>query len=68
LVQIQPPQPILEIRGRATRPAFFICSWLDFLTASIMEFRNDKAIHEAQYFGDPFEAPAWRKQWVQEIA
>jgi hypothetical protein len=40
------------------RPAF---------TVSIMEFRDDaKVVHETQYFTDPFEAPAWRKQWVQQ--
>ncbi len=37
-------------------------------TVSIMEFRNGKVVHETQYFGDPFEAPAWRRQWVQQIA
>ena len=37
-------------------------------TVSIMEFRNDKVVHETQYFADPFEAPAWRKQWVQQPA
>jgi hypothetical protein len=37
-------------------------------TVSIMEFRDDgKVIHETQYFADPFEAPAWRKQWVQQM-
>ena len=36
-------------------------------TVSIMEFRNGKAVHETQYFADPFEAPAWRTQWVQKI-
>lgn len=35
-------------------------------TVSIMEFRDAKVIHETQYFADPFEAPAWRKQWVQQ--
>jgi hypothetical protein len=39
------------------RPAF---------TVSIMEFSNGKVVHETQYFADPFEAPAWRKQWVQQ--
>src|SRR3954452_361792 len=33
-------------------------------TVSIMEFRNGKVSHETQYFADPFEAPAWRAQWV----
>jgi ketosteroid isomerase-like protein len=37
-------------------------------TVSIMEFdSNGKVIHETQYFADPFEAPAWRKQWVQQL-
>jgi ketosteroid isomerase-like protein len=35
-------------------------------TVSIMEFRNDKVVHETQYFADPFEKPAWRSQWVQQ--
>jgi hypothetical protein len=34
-------------------------------TVSIMEFRNGKVVRETQYFADPFEAPAWRSQWVQ---
>ena len=37
-------------------------------TVSIMEFRNGKVVHETQYFADPFEAPAWRKQWVQQTS
>ena len=41
------------------RPAF---------TVSIMEFCNGKVVHETQYFAEPFEAPAWRSQWVQKIA
>ncbi len=40
------------------RPAF---------TVSIMEFRDGKVVHETQYFADPFEAPAWRKEWVQVV-
>ena len=35
-------------------------------TVSIMEFRDGKVVHETQYYADPFEAPAWRKQWVQQ--
>jgi hypothetical protein len=25
-------------------------------------------VHETQYFADPFDAPSWRSQWVQQIA
>jgi hypothetical protein len=35
-------------------------------TVSIMEFKNGKVIHETQYFAEPFEAPAWRAQWVEK--
>jgi hypothetical protein len=36
-----------------------------FLTVSIMEFQDGKVVHETQYFAEPFEAPAWRSQWVR---
>ena len=36
-------------------------------TVSIMEFRGDKVARETQYFADPFEAPAWRAQWVERM-
>jgi hypothetical protein len=34
-------------------------------TVSIMEFRDGKVSRETQYFADPFDAPAWRAQWVE---
>jgi hypothetical protein len=37
-------------------------------TVSIMEFRDGKVSHETQYFADPFDAPAWRAQWVERGA
>ena len=42
--------------------------WRPAFTVSMMEFRNGKVVHETQYFADPFEAPAWRSQWVTRIA
>jgi ketosteroid isomerase-like protein len=36
-------------------------------TVSIMEFKGGKVARETQYFADPFEAPAWRAQWVERI-
>lgn len=36
-------------------------------TVNIMEFRDGKVFHETQYFADPFEAPAWRSQWVDRM-
>jgi hypothetical protein len=30
-----------------------------------MEFSGGKVARETQYFADPFEASAWRAQWVK---
>jgi hypothetical protein len=35
-----------------------------FFTISIMEFENEKVVHETQYFAEPFDPPGWRSQWV----
>ena len=36
-------------------------------TVSIMEFRDGKVARETQYFADPFDPPAWRTQWVEQM-
>ena len=36
-------------------------------TVNIMEFRDGKVVHESIYFGDPWDPPAWRAQWVELI-
>src|ERR1700677_4968854 len=36
-------------------------------TVSIMEFSGEKVTRETQYFADPFEAGAWRAQWVERM-
>jgi len=36
-------------------------------TVSIMEFKNGKVVHETQYFAEPFQAPAWRAKWVEQV-
>jgi hypothetical protein len=33
----------------------------------IMEFRDGKVIRERIYFGEPWEPPAWRAQWVERM-
>lgn len=35
---------------------------------SIIEFRNGKIVKQTDYFASPFEAPAWRSQWVERMA
>jgi hypothetical protein len=36
-------------------------------TVSIMEFEKEKCRRETQYFADPFDAPSWRAQWVEQV-
>ena len=35
------------------------------MAVGIMEFRDGKVIRERIYFGEPWEPPAWRAQWVE---
>jgi hypothetical protein len=32
---------------------------------NILEFRDGKVAHETIYFGDSWEPPVWRAQWVE---
>jgi hypothetical protein len=38
-----------------------------FHSANIVEFRDGKICKETRYYGEPFEAPAWRAQWAGRI-
>jgi hypothetical protein len=33
----------------------------------VAELRDGKIVHITEYFGNPFEAPAWRSQWVEPM-
>jgi hypothetical protein len=34
---------------------------------SVFEFKDDKIVKQTDYFATPFEAPAWRSQWVEKM-
>jgi hypothetical protein len=38
-----------------------------FEAVSIMEFRDAKVVRERIYYGEPWEPPAWRAQWVEPM-
>ena len=38
-----------------------------FHGANIVEFRDGKIWKETRYYGEPFEAPAWRAEWAERI-
>jgi hypothetical protein len=33
----------------------------------IIEIKGGKLVRETDYFGDPFPAPEWRRQWVERM-
>ena len=35
---------------------------------SIFEFRDGRIVSETDYFADPFDAPAWRSEWVTVVS
>ena len=37
------------------------------MVVGIMEFRDGKVVRERIYFGEPWEPPAWRAQWVEQM-
>jgi SnoaL-like domain len=37
------------------------------MAVGIMEFRDGLVVRERIYFGDPWEPPAWRAQWVERF-
>ena len=36
-------------------------------TVILLELRDGKVYRETQYWAEPFDAPAWRAQWVERI-
>jgi hypothetical protein len=38
-----------------------------FNVVDIMEFRDGKVVRERVYYGEPWEPPAWRSQWVEPM-
>jgi hypothetical protein len=37
------------------------------MAVGIMEFRDGKVVRERIYFGEPWEPPAWRAEWVERF-
>jgi ketosteroid isomerase-like protein len=37
------------------------------MAVGIMEFRGGKVVRERIYFGEPWDPPAWRAQWVEPM-
>jgi hypothetical protein len=38
-----------------------------YLVTDIFEFRDGKIAKETRYYAQPFDAPAWRAEWVERM-
>jgi hypothetical protein len=38
-----------------------------FTIVAIIELRDGKIWRDTRYYGEPFEGPEWRAQWVERI-
>ena len=38
-----------------------------YLVVCIFEFREGTIVRETRYYPEPFQAPAWRAQWVERM-
>jgi len=57
----RPPRPVVNdftIRYDEANPLNAV---------SIMEFGDGKVARERLYYGEPWEPPAWRAQWVERM-
>ena len=69
-----PPVPAYELRRISGGPDVFVVEAVGdygperFYLTSIVEFRDGRIAKQTDYWASPFEAPAWRSQWVQRMA
>jgi hypothetical protein len=64
----QKPQAVEEEQIRAALDTHWRASAAGDADAEHDIYDDDAIRGYPQYFADPFEAPAWRKQWVQRTA
>jgi hypothetical protein len=68
-----PTQPTIRLRRVVVRPGLWVVEAVNDYGGSvsrmvdIIELRDGKFFRETRYYADPFEAPAWRAQWVERF-
>lgn len=62
------PRRILTAGDLATMEARLDYGEAAYLAVFVFEFRDGLIARETAYWAEPFEAPAWRAQWVTRSA
>ena len=69
-----PPAPRYKLKRISGGPDVFAVEAVGdyggerYHLTSIVEFRDGKIAKQTDYWASPFEAPAWRSDWVQRMA
>jgi SnoaL-like domain len=69
-----PNPPNIELRRVLVRDGVWVAEGVNdygggqvFTIVAIIELRDGKMWRDTRYYGEPFEAPEWRAQWVERM-
>ena len=69
-----PNPPSMQLRRVLVRDELWVAELVSdygeqvYDVALIIELRDGKMWRDTRYYAEPFEAPAWRAQWVERMA
>ncbi len=68
-----PTPPSIQLRRVLVRDGLWVVEGVNdyggqiFTVVLIIELRDGKMWRDRRYYGEPFEAPEWRAQWVEQM-
>jgi hypothetical protein len=69
-----PNPPNIQLRRVVVREGLWVAEGVNdygggqvFTIVAIIELREGKMWRDTRYYGEPFEAPEWRAQWVERM-
>ena len=69
-----PNPPNIQLRRVVVREGLWVAEGVNdygggqvFTIVAIIELREGKMWRDTRYYGEPFEAPEWRAQWVEQM-
>jgi hypothetical protein len=67
------PPPSVRLRRVLVRDGLWVVEGVSdyggriYNVVNVIELRDGKILRETRYYADPFEAPAWRTEWVERF-
>lgn len=68
------PTPTMRLRRVLVRDKLWVAEGVSdyggrvYNVVNIIELRDGRIFRETRYYVDPFEAPAWRAEWVERFS